>query len=127
MTIIKQKSYNFGYIKIKSTLNNIFVTLTDFNGEVILYKTAGLLNFQGSKKRTPYIASQVFKSLMLDIVNLELDFKILILQVYNYIKKSFMYNIMTQIKTLKLNNIIYIQYVNKKIHNGIRLKKKRRI
>ena len=52
MKINSEKNYNFGFIKIKLTINNIFITLTDINGNVIITKRAGLLEFKGSKKNS---------------------------------------------------------------------------
>ena len=60
----KINNYNFGYIKVKPSSNNIFITLTDAQGNVLLSKHAGLLNFKGSKKKTPFVASQVVRNLI---------------------------------------------------------------
>ena len=43
-----------GYIQ--STFNNTIVTITDPNGEVISWATAGSSGFKGAKKGTPYAA-----------------------------------------------------------------------
>ena len=69
MELNKKNNHNFGFIKIKPTFNNIFITLTDINGHVLLTKHAGLLNFQGSKKKTPFVASQVITNLIVEIKN----------------------------------------------------------
>jgi len=52
MRIKKEKIYNFGFIKVKPTVNNIFITLTDFHGNVLVTTHSGLLKFTGAKKRT---------------------------------------------------------------------------
>ena len=39
---------------IQATFNNIIVTLTNMNGEVISWSSAGKKGFRGSKKNTPY-------------------------------------------------------------------------
>ena len=54
MTIKIENTINFGYIKIKPTLNNIFITLTDDKGNVLISKHAGLLDFKGSKNKKFY-------------------------------------------------------------------------
>ena len=41
---------------VHSSFNNIIVTLTNMNGEVISWSSAGKKGFRGSKKNTPYAA-----------------------------------------------------------------------
>ena len=41
---------------IKSTFNNIIISLTNTNGQVISWSSAGKMGFRGSKKNTPYAA-----------------------------------------------------------------------
>jgi small subunit ribosomal protein S11 len=41
---------------IKASFNNIIVTLTNRNGQVISWSSAGKNGFRGSKKSTPYAA-----------------------------------------------------------------------
>jgi len=45
-----------GMAHIHSSFNNIIVTLTNSNGEVISWSSAGKKGFRGSKKNTPYAA-----------------------------------------------------------------------
>ncbi|WP_185882242.1 30S ribosomal protein S11 [Blattabacterium cuenoti] len=45
-----------GIAHIKSTFNNIIITLTNQTGDVIAWSSAGKMNFKGSKKNTPYAA-----------------------------------------------------------------------
>jgi len=45
-----------GEAHIHSSFNNIIVTLTNDNGQVISWATAGKMGFKGSKKNTPYAA-----------------------------------------------------------------------
>jgi small subunit ribosomal protein S11 len=42
---------------IKSTFNNTHVTLTDINGNVIVWEKAGTSGFKGSRKSTAYAAT----------------------------------------------------------------------
>ncbi|WP_185872581.1 30S ribosomal protein S11 [Blattabacterium cuenoti] len=56
---IKNKSVivdALGIAHIKSTFNNIIITLTNKIGDVIAWSSAGKMNFKGSKKNTPYAA-----------------------------------------------------------------------
>merc|ERR1711974_99342 len=45
-----------GEAHIKSTFNNIIISLTNATGQVISWSSAGKLGFRGSKKNTPYAA-----------------------------------------------------------------------
>ncbi|MBE6153454.1 MAG: 30S ribosomal protein S11 [Firmicutes bacterium] len=45
-----------GVAHIKSTYNNSIVTITDVEGNVISWASAGTLGFKGSKKSTPFAA-----------------------------------------------------------------------
>jgi len=53
----KEKSISArGVVHIKNTFNNTIVTITDVKGDMIVWSTAGSLNFRGAKKSTPYAA-----------------------------------------------------------------------
>ena len=45
-----------GQSHIKASFNNIIITMTNKNGDVISWSSAGKLGFRGSKKNTPYAA-----------------------------------------------------------------------
>ena len=45
-----------GAAHIKSTFNNKLVTITDLNGNVISWASAGEMGFRGSRKSTPFAA-----------------------------------------------------------------------
>lgn len=45
-----------GQAHVKATFNNIHITLTNNDGQVISWATAGKMGFRGSKKNTPYAA-----------------------------------------------------------------------
>ena len=48
-----------GQAHISSSFNNIIVALTNENGEVISWSSAGKMGFRSSKKNTPYAAQMV--------------------------------------------------------------------
>ncbi|MEI7512817.1 MAG: 30S ribosomal protein S11 [Candidatus Uhrbacteria bacterium] len=50
-----------GKAYIQATYNNTIVTLTDMNGNVISWSSAGVNGFKGPKKATPYAASMIVK------------------------------------------------------------------
>ena len=45
-----------GQAHIKATFNNIIISITNKNGQVISWSSAGKMGFRGSKKNTPYAA-----------------------------------------------------------------------
>jgi len=45
-----------GIAHIQSTFNNTIVTITDMNGNVLLWTSAGTIGFKGTKKGTPFAA-----------------------------------------------------------------------
>lgn len=45
-----------GEAHINATFNNIIISLTNLNGQVISWSSAGKMGFKGSKKNTPYAA-----------------------------------------------------------------------
>ena len=45
-----------GQAHITASFNNIIVSLTNKNGDVISWSSAGKMGFRGSKKNTPYAA-----------------------------------------------------------------------
>ncbi len=52
----ERKSIPVGRAYIQSTFNNTIITLTDPNGKVISWASAGTSGFKGSRKSTPYDA-----------------------------------------------------------------------
>ena len=51
-----------GLVFINSTFNNTIVTITDDNGNVITWASAGNLGFRGTRKSTPFAATLVGKA-----------------------------------------------------------------
>ena len=54
----ERKNIERGQAHITSTFNNTMVTLTDLQGNVISWASAGQLGFKGSRKSTPFAAQQ---------------------------------------------------------------------
>ena len=52
--VVKVEAY--GGAHISSTFNNVIVSLTNAQGQVISWGSAGKCGFRGSKKNTPYAA-----------------------------------------------------------------------
>lgn len=55
------RTVKVGRAYINATYNNTMVTLTDANGDVIAWASAGMAGFKGAKKATPYAAQIITK------------------------------------------------------------------
>ncbi|OQB93075.1 MAG: 30S ribosomal protein S11 [Parcubacteria group bacterium ADurb.Bin115] len=55
------RTVKVGRAYINATYNNTMVTLTDSNGDVIAWASAGMAGFKGAKKATPYAAQIITK------------------------------------------------------------------
>jgi len=52
----ERKNIAVGAAHIKSTFNNTIISLTDPQGNVIAWQSAGTVGFKGSRKSTPFAA-----------------------------------------------------------------------
>ncbi len=59
----KRKNVQHARMYISASYNNTTMTLTDKEGKVLSWTTAGNLGFKGTKKATPYAASEVANTL----------------------------------------------------------------
>jgi small subunit ribosomal protein S11 len=51
-----KKTLRVGVVHINSTFNNTIISITDHNGEVAVWESAGSIGYKGSKKSTPFAA-----------------------------------------------------------------------
>lgn len=63
---------------VKSTFNNTIVSITTMDGDVLFSSSAGRLGFKGSRKSTPFAASQIASTLakemqLVGVKNLEVN------------------------------------------------------
>ncbi len=58
-TKTKARGFGEGRVYISCSYNNTVLTLTDSQGNVLGWATAGNIGFRGSKKATPFAASKV--------------------------------------------------------------------
>lgn len=56
-----KKQFFRGIVNISSSYNNTIVSVSDSNGSVFAYSSAGILGFKGARKSTPYAATLVGK------------------------------------------------------------------
>uniref|UniRef100_A0A7C4QNK5 Small ribosomal subunit protein uS11 n=1 Tax=Schlesneria paludicola TaxID=360056 RepID=A0A7C4QNK5_9PLAN len=57
-----RRNVNRGIAHIRATFNNTQVTITDTNGDVLCWATAGTVGFKGSRKSTPFAAQRAAES-----------------------------------------------------------------
>ena len=57
-----KKNVPFGQAHIKASFNNTIVTITDREGNVIAWESAGTVGFKGSRKSTPFAAQVTAES-----------------------------------------------------------------
>jgi len=67
------KGIKEGKIYISSSYNNTIITLTDLQGNVLAWTSAGAIGFKGSKKATPFAASKVAEAIMSTIQKLGIE------------------------------------------------------
>lgn len=58
----EKKNIPIGRAYIKATYNNTIITMTDMQGNVITWATAGGEGFKGSRKSTPFAAQMAAKN-----------------------------------------------------------------
>ena len=51
-----KKNVPMGVAHVQATFNNTIITITDLNGEVVSWSSAGSKGFKGSRKSTPFAA-----------------------------------------------------------------------
>ena len=66
--IKKQKRhFDAAIVHVKSSFNNTLVTVSTVDGDVLSRGSAGALGFRGSRKGTPFVASQIASNLAKDM------------------------------------------------------------
>jgi small subunit ribosomal protein S11 len=118
--VVKVDAY--GDAHISATFNNIIISLTNKNGQLISWSSAGKMGFKGSKKNTPY-AAQVAAA---DAAKVALDSGLKRVDVY---VKGPGAGREGAIRSLSQNGIeiVMIKDVTPLPHNGCRPPKKRRV
>jgi len=112
----------YGDAHVSATFNNIIISLTNKNGQVISWSSAGKMGFKGSKKNTPY-AAQIAAA---DAAKVAADAGLKRVDVY---VKGPGAGRESAIRSLSQNGIevVMIKDVTPLPHNGCRPPKKRRV
>lgn len=53
-----------GQAYVKASYNNTMISITDINGNMIAWSSAGSLGFKGAKKATPYAATKIAETVI---------------------------------------------------------------
>jgi len=121
----KKKSFKgvtSGAVHIKATFNNTFITITDREGNTIVWSSPGVVGFSGSKKSTPF-AAQVAAS---DAAKKAKEIGLKTVDVFVNGPGS---GRESAIRALQANGLLVmtIKDVTPLPHNGCRARKKRRV
>ena len=54
----ERKNVTYGVAHIKSSFNNTIISISDLEGNVLAWASAGNVGFKGSRKSTPFAAQQ---------------------------------------------------------------------
>lgn len=111
-----------GRIYISSSYNNTAITLTDQNGNVLSWTTAGAIGFKGSKKATPFAASKVAEAVFQTMVKLGIQKIAIYVKGIGSGRESAIRSFAN-----KGLDIIYIKDLTPVPHNGCRPPKVRRV
>src|SRR5688572_6112204 len=54
----EKRIVHHGFVHVQASFNNTLVTITDAEGAVVAWSSAGAIGFKGSRKGTPFAATQ---------------------------------------------------------------------
>lgn len=111
-----------GAAYVQATYNNTIVTITDLNGNILAWGSAGNCGFRGPKKATPFAASQIVKK----VAEKAKEYGVKDLSVY---VKGVGSGRDSSVRALNGNgfNILSIKDITPLPHNGCRPRKPRRV
>ncbi|MFC1678347.1 30S ribosomal protein S11 [Patescibacteria group bacterium] len=117
------KRVSVGRAYIKATYNNTIVTLTDLQGNVLSWASAGIVGFRGPKKSTPYAAQIITR---LAVAKAREDYGLNEVSVF---VRGVGTGRESAIRSLNANGLIItiIKDITPVPHNGCRPKKPRRV
>jgi small subunit ribosomal protein S11 len=118
--LIRSVSHARAYVQ--ATFNNTIVTVSDQNGDVLGWASAGAAGFKGPKKATPYAAGIVVKN----VVEAIKDFGV---KEVSVMVKGIGGGRESAIRAFNINgiNVLSIKDVTPIPHNGCRPPKRRRV
>ena len=54
----EKRIVHHGFVHVQASFNNTLITITDAEGAVVSWSSAGAIGFKGSRKGTPFAATQ---------------------------------------------------------------------
>ncbi len=118
----ERKNVTYGVAHIKSSFNNTIVSITDTEGNVLAWASAGNVGFKGSRKSTPFAAQVTADSCARKGMEHGL-------QKVEVLVKGPGSGRETAIRSLQAAGleILGVKDVTPQAHNGVRPKKRRRV
>lgn len=117
-----KRTVNSGIVHIQSTFNNTIVTISDNDGNVVIWSSAGIKGFKGSKKGTPFAAQLAAEDAARKAMDLGMKSIVIYVKGPGAGRESAIRAIQgTGIKILAIKDVTPIP------HNGCRPPKKRRV
>jgi small subunit ribosomal protein S11 len=118
-----RKNVAIGQAHIKTSFNNTIIALTDREGNVIAWKSAGAAGFKGSRKSTPFAAQVTADAVAREAMDLHG------LQKVEVFVKGPGSGRETAIRSLQAAGleILGVKDVTPQAHNGVRPRKRRRV
>jgi small subunit ribosomal protein S11 len=118
-----RKNVAIGQAHIKTSFNNTIVALTDREGNVITWKSAGSVGFKGSRKSTPFAAQVTADTCAREAMDQHG------LQKVEVFVKGPGSGRETAIRSLQAAGleILGVKDVTPQAHNGVRQRKRRRV
>ncbi len=117
-----KRTVSTGIVHIQSTFNNTIVTITDNEGNVLIWSSAGIKGFKGSKKGTPFAAQLAAEDATKKAMDLGMKTIVVYVKGPGAGRESAIRAIQgTGIKILAIKDVTPIP------HNGCRPPKKRRV
>ena len=117
-----KKNVSHGIAHIHSTFNNTIITITDPQGAVVAWSSAGAMGFKGSRKGTPFAAQRAADS----VAKKAMDHGMHAVQVYVRGPGAGRDSALRSLQLAGLN-ISLIKDVTPIPHNGCRPPKRRRV
>ncbi|MCX8029578.1 MAG: 30S ribosomal protein S11 [Brevinematales bacterium] len=118
----EKKKVSEGIVHINSTFNNTIVTITDMNGNVLCWSSAGSCGFKNTKKGTPYAAQVAAERAIKEAINLGIKEVDVNVKGPGPGRETAIRSIIASgVKVRKIRDVTPIP------HNGCRPKKKRRV
>src|SRR3954470_10276153 len=117
-----RKNVPFGQAHIKTSFNNTIVTLTDREGAVIAWESAGSAGFKGSRKSPPFAAQVTAEA----AAQKDMEHGLQKVEVYVKGPGSGRETAIRSLQAAGLE-ILGVKDVTPQAHNGVRPRKRRRV